>query len=106
MPFKIDKLPDEPILLVSVITPMDIKADIGPFVEELISLLEQSPVPVYEIMDARPVKLSFSDMVDALAVATRSNDSMRINKHPKLRAWILVLDNDLLRIGANALGQA
>jgi hypothetical protein len=105
MPFKIDKLPDEPIIVVAVIHPMDIKVDIGPYTDDLIRVLDESPEPLYEIMDARPVKLSFGELVNALAIATRSDDAKRINKHPKLGAWILVIDSDLLRIGANALGQ-
>lgn len=105
MPFKVEMLPDEPIVLVSVTEPFDLKADIHAFVDDLLSALDRASQPVYEVMDVRALKLSFSTIVDALALTTRSDSVKRIDKHPKLKAWIIVLDNDLLRIGANALGQ-
>src|SRR6185503_3369671 len=106
MPFKIDKLPDEPILIVSAVEPFDFKVDYSPFVHELLGLLEQSPEPVFEITDGRTIKLSFGEMVSMLAIVTRSDDSKHLEKHPKVRAWLVAVDNELLRMGANALGQA
>src|SRR5687767_6710083 len=106
MPFKIQKLPDEPILVVSAVEPFDFKVDYAPFVNELLGLLEQSSEPVFEITDGRTIKLSFSEMVGLLATVTRGDEAKRLEKHPKIRAWLLVADNELLRVGANALGQA
>jgi hypothetical protein len=106
MPFKIEKLRDEPILVVSAIEPFDFKVDYGPFVRELLGLLEQSSEPVFEITDGRTIKLSFSEVVSLLATVTKGDDAKSLEKHPKVRAWLIAVDNDLLRMGVNALGQA
>ena len=45
-------------------------------------------------------------MVSMLGIVTRGDESKRLEKHPKLRGWLIVVENELLRMGVNALGQA
>jgi hypothetical protein len=106
MPFKLEKLPDEPILMVSIVEPFDVKADYIPFTNDLLDLLDRTSEPVYAISDSRSLKLSFAEMVSMLGIVTRGDEAKRLEKHPKIRAWLIVVENELLRMGANALGQA
>jgi hypothetical protein len=106
MPFRLEKLPDEPIVMVSIVEPFDVKADYVPFANELLGLLDQSSEPLFAISDSRSLKLSFGEMVSMLGIVTRGDESRRLEKHPKIRAWLIVVENELLRMGANALGQA
>jgi hypothetical protein len=103
-PFSFKKLSGEPIIVGTISAQFDLGHDAPVVIKQLQALLDESEEPLYDIADIREVKISFSDLVVALAIATKGE--MGVLHHPKLRRFIAVTTNDLTRFGVAALKQA
>src|SRR5688572_11529236 len=104
MPFTVEKLPKEPIMLVTFGETFSIKTELPSFSDQIQTIMDMSAEPLYNITDASKLKVSFGDMISVLAAMTRGQ--MAILRHPNTRKLIGVVGSDLTRIGAKALKQA
>src|SRR5438105_1255172 len=104
MPILIEKQPDEPIITVLATSPIDFKTEIPPAMREFIAILDQAAEPVWDITEARNLPINFSEIVAVLGIISRAD--IGVVRHPKLAGIALIADNDLLRMGMRALGQA
>lgn len=103
MPISVEKLPNEPIVLVRVANPFDANRDIPYLIQEASRLFDASPEPLFDITEVVDLKGSFSDLVTALSMLTRSESS--VWNHPKVMGYALVVDSTLARVAASALGR-
>ncbi len=99
----VEKLPDEPIVIVNFLNPFDVNTDISELYGKLRQEFEASPVPVWDITVALDLKLNFGEIVNGLALLTKGNFS--ILTHPNAAGYVVVADSQLIKLSAAALGQ-
>jgi hypothetical protein len=87
MPVQLQTLPDEPILLIDLLHPLDL--DAAHFAETLQATLDFSPVPLFVIANATALSLSLADMAGVLAMISRAE--MVLLRHPKVAGYCAVL---------------
>jgi hypothetical protein len=104
VPFTIEKLPDEPIVLVTISSPLDVKHDLPLLAHQLQAVFDAEDGPLWDITDARDLSLAFGDMVSGMAMMTRGE--LAVLRDPKLRRFAIVVSNNLIMIAAKGLGQA
>jgi hypothetical protein len=104
MSFKVEKLADEPIMITTFEGAFDVRRDGAEIVRQMRSFLDAATVPLYMVDNMIDIKLSFSDLVGALAMATRGETD--IVNHPKLRRIVIVTSSDIVKFGTTALKQA
>jgi hypothetical protein len=103
MPFTIEKLPDEPIVFVTMSNPFDVKQDVPQFAHQLQAIFDAEPGPLWDVTDVRGLSVDFSDMVRGMSMVTRGE--LAVLRHPKVRRFAIVASNNLILIAAKALGQ-
>ncbi len=103
MTISVEKLSGEPIVLVKTSNPLDASQDVPYLFQELGRVFDESPEQLFDITDASGLKMSFGEMVSALAELTRGEHSPL--RHPKVMGYAIVADSGLIQIGAKALGQ-
>lgn len=71
MPYRVELLPNEPIVIVTLSEPFDWEKDIQATTARVAELTRHMAGPIYRISDMKQVSLDFSEVVTALASATR-----------------------------------
>jgi hypothetical protein len=104
MAFQITRIPDEPIMIVHFLNPFDVAKDIAAIQEEVKLIYDAADQPLWDITIATDLHLSFGQMVEGLALITRGHSN--VIKHPMAAGWIVVVNQSLIRLGAEALTQA
>jgi hypothetical protein len=104
MPVIVEKLPDEPIMIVIMQNPIDIKSDIVYMAQTIKTILDSQTEPIWYVGRVEDLSLSFGDLVQALALSTRGE--MAFMQHPMIRELIIVPEGRFVRIAASALSQA
>jgi hypothetical protein len=104
MPVTIEKLPDDPIVLITARNPIDLKIDMPDAISRLQAILEASDRPLWDVTDALGFTISFPDLVAMLGTVSRAD--LGLVRHRNFAGIALAADSDLLRMGLNALGQA
>ena len=99
----VEKLPDEPIVIVNFLNPFDVNVDISELYSKLLQEFEGAPVPLWDITVALDVKVDFGEIVKGLALLTKGD--FAILAHPNAAGYIVVADNQLIKLSAAALGQ-
>ncbi|NDJ53056.1 MAG: hypothetical protein GYB68_08240 [Chloroflexi bacterium] len=74
MPFTIEKLPHEPIVIVKVTPPFSFATDTRRSVRAVADEIRGLPGPIYRISDVSEVTIGFMDLVHALAVMSREEE--------------------------------
>jgi hypothetical protein len=103
MPFSIQRLPDEPILLAKYTGRME--------PEDLVALRTQSVQlageveRVYRVNDARQLELSFSDLVAVMGAETATRTNPGSLGDPRFNDIIVVSPGSLVRFGTESLSQ-
>jgi hypothetical protein len=103
MPYKVEKLPDEPILVTAVINPFKVSEEFPLYVEAVVKALDEASEPLYFISDAVGLKVTFGDVVSGLAFVTKGK--VTYVNHKNMRKMIAIADSDLIRMAVNAVGQ-
>jgi hypothetical protein len=70
MNYKVETLPDSPVLVATMGNTFDVKRDLNPLMDEVKSALDAAPQPMYVIDDVRELA-SFGDMVTALGTISK-----------------------------------
>ncbi|MBN2146778.1 MAG: hypothetical protein JW726_05295 [Anaerolineales bacterium] len=100
--FRIEKLPDEPIVLEMVGEHLDFTRDIQALQDGLRAMLDETSEPLYAIADISKLdNFTIRDMVDAANSLTRGRGSTW--KHPNLKEIMFVSTNSTIRLAAQGL---
>jgi hypothetical protein len=103
MSYNCQVLPGEPILLTTFNGDFNVKEDAPKLSAQMIQIFEQASEPMYMLDDLREIKMTFSDLVAAMALATRGEKPPL--QHANMRKLVIVTNNELIRFGGNALKQ-
>lgn len=103
MAVSVEKLPDEPIVLVRFSNPFIANQDVPYLLQELSRVFDASPEQIFDITDSTGLETSFGEIVTALAEVTKGDHNPL--RHPKVMGYAIVADSSLLQIGAQAIGQ-
>jgi hypothetical protein len=103
MPVSVEKFNDEPILIVTMANPIDIKADIPRMAKDIQQVLDAQTEPVWYIGHVHDLSLSFGDFVQALSLSTRGE--MAFMRHPMIREFLVIAEGALVQMAAKALSQ-
>lgn len=103
MTITVEKVPDKPLVIVRFLDPMDVRVDMPPFIEELKALFDASPEKLYDITVATDLHISFGDMIAGMAMLAKGEAN--VLSHPNAAHYYVVVNSDLIRIGASALTQ-
>src|SRR5262245_32141933 len=99
MPYRVEKLPNEPILVTAVENPFNVSQDFPLYVEAVVKALDESSEPLFFISDAKGLKVSFGDVVAGLAFITKGK--LTYVNHRNMRRMIAIADSDLIRMAVN-----
>lgn len=97
MPFEVKQLGDEPIIILTVIPPTDVKTEPQQTLEIINAIAQRIPGLVYRISDISRLDITFEMLVAGLA------DDIR-NSAPNIR-HIVVGKGDMIELGAAAIKQ-
>lgn len=103
MPPTVEKLPGEPIAIVTHYPPYKPDQDIVAAEHELAKILAEMQEPLFVITDYSGVDVSFNDLVMSLADASSRTEAASV-RSDKIRL-VLVGSSDLVELGASALAQ-
>lgn len=101
--FDIHWLPGEQIILECIHPDFSIKDDTIPGNQATVAILDTAADCVPYVLDLTELRITFSDLVGALAEMTRGEAPA--TRHPNLRELIIVTQNPILKLGAKALTQ-
>lgn len=102
MPINVERLPDQPILVVEALEPLDIAAETPAMIDRVAQEVGATSGKLYIIYDASDLKIAFSDMLFGLAEhAHRSEGSVR-DTHT---VTIVVGTDEMLKLAVEALKQ-
>lgn len=102
MNYKVETLPDSPVLVATMGKEFQVKRDLNALIDEVTGALDAAPQPMYVIDDTREMALSFGDMVTALGAISKGT---ALVSHPNIRKIIFVTTSDMVRLGGTALRQ-
>jgi hypothetical protein len=106
MPYSVDLLPNEPIVIVTLSEPFDWEKDIQATTARVADLTRHLEGPIYRISDMKQVSLDFSEVVTALAAATKAQEGGF--NDPRFRVVFISQEAllDLAEFGARSASQA
>jgi hypothetical protein len=85
MAFQIKKLPDEPILIITIDLPMERHlAEFRVLCGEIGRLVDEAPGPVYRILDLRGEDIAFSDILLGIAEHSGNQSGSLIDPRTRL----------------------
>src|SRR5512138_1213802 len=103
MTISVEKLSDEPILLVKITNPLDVNQDVAYLMQELERICDASSEQLFDVTDTTGLKVSFSDLVSGMAMLTKGKRNILL--HPRIIGYAVAADSGLIQLGAKALGQ-
>jgi len=103
MAFTVEKLPDEPIIIITFRNPSNPTEDYGPLLDQVAKLCEGLEGPIYRITDLRQVNFSFSDMVVSIAEEFKSGRPGSA-ADPRIKA-VLAASGELVKLAAESVKQ-
>ncbi len=103
MSYTIELLPGEPILLSNIHADFNVGQELLEAVNQLTRMLDAADGQLYYVTKLENFSLSFGDMVQVLSRLTSGD--LAFMKHPNLYKVVVVANNDLIRLGSNALSQ-
>ena len=104
MPYTIDKLPDEPILLIHSTMGEDKLREMTEAIAEIARILDEQTETVFMVVDMRDVSMGLDDIVQAATLSARGRNPML--HHPNIRETIYVLTDVLIKTAVKGLGSA
>ena len=104
MPYHIEKLPGESIVVHTMTSLISFEDNAPLMAHELIGLFDSLADIVYYINNSQETEVSFGDMVDVLGMLTE--DEMPVLRHRNIREVLIVTNGGMTAAGAKALGRA
>jgi hypothetical protein len=106
MSYQVSTLDDGHILILTLCDDFDIMVEFSPSFTECFEYLEAGPDRVVFISDARQLQLkSFNDLLQGSSM-TRSPESARVNKHPKVIKVFTITNSTGIALAAKGLNSA
>jgi hypothetical protein len=102
MPFTIEKLPDEPIIVVKLKVDgrEDFERSFQPLIEQIAAVAAAIPGPVYRVTDLSEVNISFGELVLAMQQEYRSQTPGTAGD-PRIQV-VLVTSDKMIEIAAKS----
>jgi len=97
MEYNIKKLPDEPIVFVTLGADASLVSGVEEFAEALSAALDACPEQVYVISNMSEMKFSMSDVIQGANLAARQ---VQLFKHPKIIENVMFTPSKLLRMAS------
>ncbi len=101
MNYEIEAIPGKPIIMAALSESFDLVRDSARMVDELLSVLNTQPAPVFYISDARSMRVNFGDMVGLMGFMAKDHTAL----HPNIREVVVITSSDMVSLGAKALDQ-
>jgi len=95
---EVKKLPDEPIVLVTLPKGYDLKANLSQSIPGYLRLLETFDTPVFWIVDASAVDMKVDELMIGATLVARGEHPLY--HHPKIRQVIYVTSSELMKAAA------
>jgi hypothetical protein len=99
--YQIDWMHEKKVIQAKLEPDFDVRKDIDEFSTKLNGMLDQAETPVSFLFDMTDFNMTFPDMVSAMADLTRGD--VAAFRHPKLKELLIVSEQSLMQIGADAL---
>ncbi len=96
------KLPNEPIVIVTLPKDYDLKADLPKTLPTYLKELSSFKEPVFWIVDASVAPLTVTDLSVGAGMVARGEHPLY--KHPNIRQVIYVTTSSLLKLAADGMG--
>jgi hypothetical protein len=103
MAVTVEKYPDEAIMLICMINPFEFQTELPQMIDDMARVFEASSERLYTIIDATDLELGFSEMV--MGLAELAKDQNAVMRHPKALGYVIIANNDTLRLAGQALTQ-
>jgi hypothetical protein len=105
MPITVEKLPDEPIIILTITKPVDFAQELPPAYDEVAELLQEIEGPFYRISDFSGMQQSgVNELINLLMTAFRSRSGSLIDPELKARTRSLIVgDFKLVEMGVSIL---
>lgn len=103
MAFSVERVPDEPIIIMTILRRYDFEKDAPEAHTEVDRLLEEIEGRAYLITDYSQIDLTFSQLVVALGRATRGETGSASD--PRIRQNIFVGEGEMVDLAAESLLQ-
>lgn len=100
MSIKIEKLPNEPIIVEHVDTEFSFKTEANESIQIALSALDQQSEPVFYIIDATDAKMSLDDIIASASLVTKQ---FALFKHKNIRETLLVTQSHFTALAAKGL---
>ena len=101
MNYKVEVLPDVPVVLLSMFEQYSFATDDLEADKEIIAILEESDEPMFFVVDTTRRPLSLEDVIHAANKDARGEDPLF--HHLKMRGLIVVTTSDMVRLAARGL---
>ena len=101
MAYSLEKLPNEPIIIVSIGGDFDVANDWELLMKELNALLNAQHEPAFYVTDARHAELGMDDIVAIANLSARG--SKPLLKHANIRETLVVTTSTFLKMAAKGL---
>jgi hypothetical protein len=103
MPITVEKLPNEPIVIIQANNPYSMQDDVVKAMHEFKELLDAAPAPLWDITDTRNFTIGFSDLVGLLGFITHGE--LGVVRHRNFAGTAIIANSEMIRMAGNALRQ-
>ncbi len=100
MSIKIEKLPDEPIIVEHVDVDFSFKTEATQSIEMALNALDQQSEPVFYIIDATEARMSLDDIIASASLVTKQ---FALFKHQNIRETLLVTQSHVTALAAKGM---
>ncbi len=100
MDTRVQKLDNEPIIIVTIDADFSIREDGEAMNEVVLALLDAQPTPIFLIMDLREMKIDLEDMIFGANQAARQ---LHLFKHKNVRERILITASRVITLSAQGM---
>jgi len=102
MKFTVERLPNEPILMITILKDYVVGKDTPDIVRTVDSKIGKDETGLYSIYDLREMKMTFGDLV--LALSNQSQKAPGAMADPRASA-VIVGSSEMVKLGAQAFQQ-
>jgi len=104
MPTEFKKLPDEPIVIVTLPTDYNLSVELPKVMPVYMNFLNSATTPVFWIVDARNSPLSGEEIVRGAELVARGEHPLY--HHPNIRKVIYVTSNKIMKMAVADMDEA
>lgn len=101
MPTEFKKLPDEPVVVVTLPKEYDLAAEMPKLMPMYLNFLDTTPTPVYWIVDARNSSLKVEEIIIGASLVARGEHPLY--RHKNIRQVIYITSSEIMKLAAEGL---